>query len=402
MSTIAPIPELRSDERPPFYRDKRNLRILFQVTVAGLAVGFLYWLYTNAVTNIEESGLRTGFGFLEQDFRQAIPGIDGAADESVLQAFIYGYLNVLRSIAFGIPAATIIGIVVGIARLSDNAMVRAVGTIYVEVLRNIPPLLIIFFFYTIYLLENLPQLEQDPWTPLDLAVFSNRTIAVPWLNPEASAPLYWGMLLLAVAATVAVVKWRGRVNERTGEHSRGGLWGTGTFLVGVVVAHLVSGGALALDVPSLFTQDNGVVRVDGGLEVGIPYAGVTIALTVYTASHIAEIVRGSIQAIHKGQTEAAQAVALTTYQRYRYVILPQAFRIMIPPLASQYLNFTKNTSLGVAVSFFELATPFQRVAANATSAVIALIPMMGFYLTFSLGISLIANIINRRLALETR
>ncbi len=133
-----------------------------------------------------------------------------------------------------------------------------------------------------------------------------------------------------------------------------------------------------------------------------PYVGLTIALVLYTASHVAEIVRGSIQAIHKGQSEAAQAIALTGYQRYRYVILPQAFRIMIPPLASQYLNITKNSSLAVAISFVEITSIFQRVSNNATPALQALIILMLCYLTFSIGISLIANFFNRRLALEAR
>lgn len=398
----APIPELRSEEAPPFYRDVRNIRIIFQVVVAGLAIALLYWLYDNAVTNIAASNLQADFDFLQQNFRQAIPGIDGAGQDTVLNAFLVAYMNVVRVIAFGIPVATLIGIVVGIARLSDNAMVRAVGTIYVETLRNIPPLIIIFFVYTIYLLENLPNLDNDPRQPMGISIFSNRSIAVPWINPDASGTVFLGVLLLGALVTVGVVKWRGKVNERTGEPSRGGLWGAGTMIVFAVIAHIASGGALAIDVPQLFEQDNGVVRIDGGMIVQVPYAGLTGALTLYTASHIAEIVRGSIQAIHKGQAEAAQAVALTTYQRYRYVILPQAFRIMIPPLASQYLNITKNSSLGVAISYFELATVFQRLAANATPAVLALLPMMGFYLTFSLGISLIANVINRRLALETR
>lgn len=400
--SAAPIPELRSEERPPFYRDRRNARIIYQLAVAGLALGLLWWLYSNATTNIAASNMRANFDFLQQDFRQAIPGIEGAAQESVLRAYVYGYLNVLRSMAVGIPAATLIGIVVGIARLSDNLMVRAVGTVYVESLRNIPPLVIILFIYFFGLLEQLPQLEDGPLTPLDAAVVSNRTIAVPWLNPDASRAVFWFALLVAAVVTYGVVKWRGWVNAETGAPARGGLYGAGAFVIGAVAAHLVSGGALALDVPSVFVQDNGVTQVTGGVEVGIPYAGITIALTLYTASHIAEIVRGAIQAIAKGQTEAAQAVALSTYQRYRFVILPQAFRIMIPPLASQYLNYTKNTSLGVAVSFFELATVFQRLSANATPAILALLPMMGFYLTFSLGISLVANIFNRRLELGGR
>ena len=169
------------------------------------------------------------------------------------------------------------------------------------------------------------------------------------------------------------------------------------FLVVLVIGNFVAGNALAVE--GAHVQGR---QVGGGMNVFPPYLGLTIALVLYTASHVAEIVRGSIQAVNRGQTEAAQAIALSTYQRYRYVILPQAFRIMIPPLASQYLNLTKNSSLGVAISFVELASIFQRVSNNATPALQALVVMMFFYLTFSLGISLIANIVNRRLALEGR
>lgn len=397
----APIPELRTAEKPPLYRDVRTIRLVGQLVVVAIVLLFLFTLYSNAIDNLAARNLPTGFDFLGFQFRSAIPGLDGAAEYSILRAFGAGYLNTVRVILFGIPAATALGILIGIARLSENAAVRAVGTLYVETFRNIPPLLWIFFITTVFLIENIPQIDQRV-TPLGISVFSNRGIGVPWFNPSSSVATFVAFAGLGLLAAVLVAAWRGRVNARTGEPARGGLYGLVAFLVLVGIGHVLSGSALALDVPMLVEQDNGVLRIDGGISMAPAYAGLTAALTLYTASHIAEIVRGAIQAIAKGQTEAANAVALNTYQRYRFVILPQAFRIAIPPLASQYLNITKNSSLGVAVGYIELTAIFQRISNNATPALQALIILMVFYLTFSLGISVIANIINRRLALEDR
>jgi general L-amino acid transport system permease protein len=372
------------------------LRWAFQILVVAVVAYVLWRLYDNATSNLERSGLPTGFDFLDRKARFAIPGLSDSASYTVRRAFVAGYLNTLRVIVVGIPLCTILGILVGIMRLSDNLLVRAVGTLYVELFRNVPCLLWIFITYLVITLQNLPTIT-DEVTPFDLFVISNRGIGIPWFNPDANLLTFVGFIGIGIVAVVGVSLWRRRVNEATGAPSRGFLYGLIAFLAVLVIGNFVAGNALAVEGAYI----NGR-QVGGGLSVFPPYLGLTVALVLYTASHVAEIVRGSIQAIHRGQTEAAQAVALSTYQRYRYIILPQAFRIMIPPLASQYLNLTKNSSLGVAISFVELASIFQRVSNNATPALQALIVMMFFYLTFSLGISLIANIVNRRLALESR
>ena len=382
--------------RPPLHRDVRVLRWAFQVAVVGL-VAFVIWrLFNNATSNLERSGLPTGFEFLDREARFAIPGLSESAGYTVRRAFVAGYLNTLRVIVVGIPMCTILGVLVGLMRLSDNLLVRAVGTLYVEVFRNVPALLWIFITYLVIILQNLPAITDDV-TPFDAFVISNRGIGIPWFNPDASLLTFVGFIGIGIIAVVGVAIWRRHVNEATGAPPRGFLFGLVAFLVVLVVGNFVAGNALALDAAHIQGR-----QVEGGMNVFPPYLGLTIALVLYTASHVAEIVRGSIQAVNLGQTEAAQAIALSTYQRYRYVILPQAFRIMIPPLASQYLNLTKNSSLGVAISFVELASIFQRVSNNATPALQALVVMMFFYLTFSLGISLIANLVNRRLALEGR
>ncbi|MBW3662831.1 MAG: ABC transporter permease subunit [Actinobacteria bacterium] len=382
--------------RPPLWRDIRVLRWVGQIIVAVAVIAFMLWIYNNVQTNLRRAGLPTGYGFLERPYGVDIPGSDFRPNQSIWQAFMVGYGNTIRVIAFGIPVCTILGILIGISRLSDNALVRAFGTVYVETFRNIPVLLWILLSFGPVLTLSLPVIT-EPLEPLGLAVFSNRGIFVPWFNFEVSIITVLVVIMIAMVTTALVVSWRGRVNEKTGRPSRGGLFGIVAFIAVILIGFFSLGTPTTGSVPSVEGR-----LVTGGINVFINYAALTLALTLYTASHVAEIVRGAIQAVHKGQGEAANALALNTYQRYRFVILPQAFRIMIPPLASQYLNLTKNSSLGVAIGFFEITRVYQTVANNAAPQIQAVTILMGLYLTFSLGISLIANIINRRLQLETR
>ncbi|MEE8602180.1 amino acid ABC transporter permease [Euzebya tangerina] len=396
MSTTAPIPELRSQENPPFYRDIRVIRWIGQIAVVVVVVLVARYLYGNIIENLESAGLPTGFSFLDGKFGSAIPGLDDAADESVRGAFWLGYLNTLRVIVVGIPFCTLIGVLIGIARLSDNAAARTFGTLYVETFRNIPALVWIFITHFAITLVGLPAITEAN-TPLDVFVVSNRGIGIPWLNPDASTLMFVGFIGIGLLAAVLISAYRGQVNAKTGAPARGGLYGSIGFIIVLLIGNVVAGNALALD--PAFVDGR---QIGGGLDINPAYASLTIALTLYTASHVAEIVRGAIQAIHKGQTEAAQAIALTGFQRYRFVILPQAFRIMIPPLANQYLNITKNSSLAVAIGYIEITAIFQRATNNAAPAIQTVVVLMGLYLTFSLSISAVANFFNRRLALETR
>ena len=382
--------------RPPIWRDAKVLRWVGQLVVVAIVLAFALWIYSNVQANLRVTRLPRGFGFLDQPYGSDIRGSSFRPSQSVWDAFKVGYFNTLRVIAVGIPACTLIGIMIGISRLSENALVRAFGTLYVETFRNIPVLVWIFLAYFVVLSGNLPQIN-DALEPFGIAVFSNRGIYLPWYE---SGPNILPFLLTAgfgllVAALVAA--WRTRVNERTGAPHRRVLWGFFVFVSVAALGYLIAGGPLGVTVPAREGR-----LVEGGITVDIAYAGLTVALVLYTASHVAEIVRGAIQAVPKGQSEAANALALSGFQRYRFVILPQAFRIMIPPLASQYLNITKNSSLAVAVGYYEITRVYSTVANNAAPPVQAVIILMGLYLTFSLGISLVANLINRRLQLETR
>ena len=382
--------------RPPLWRDQRFLRWAGQVLVV-IAVGaLLYWLYSNVQENLRTIRLPRGFDFLNQPYGSDIRGSDFRPGQSVRDAFLVGYFNTIRIIAIGIPMCTIIGILIGIARLSDNALVRAFGTVYVEVFRNIPPLLWIFLMFFVVLSGNLPRIE-EAFEPFGLAIFSNRGVWMPWFTTGANLVPFLITAGLGLGIAVVVAAWRTRVHERTGARHHRVLWFVGTMAAILAIGYFVFNGPLALTIPAREGR-----RVEGGIVADIGYTGLLVALTLYTASHVAEIVRGAIQAVPKGQTEASNALALTPFQRYRYVTLPQAFRIMIPPLASQYLNITKNSSLAVAVGYYEITRIYQTVTNNAAPPPQTIMVLMTLYLTFSLGISLIANIINRRLQLDSR
>ena len=382
--------------RPPLWRDVRVLRWAGQILVLVAVLAFLYWLYSNVTTNLRTSRLPGGFGFLDQPYGSDIRGNSFRPGQSIRDAFIVGYFNTIRVIAFGIPACTIIGILIGISRLSDNALVRAFGTAYVETFRNIPVLVWIFLAFFVVFSENLPQIT-DPLEPFGIAVFSNRGMWLPWWRTGPNIVPFLITAGLGIGIAVLFGAWRTRVHERTGAPHHRVLWGLLITAAVMGIGYLVFQGPLAISIPAREGR-----LVEGGIVADIAYTSLTVALTLYTASHVAEIVRGAIMAVPKGQAEAANALALTTFQRYRYVTLPQAFRIMIPPLASQYLNITKNSSLAVAVGYYEIARIYTTVTNNAAPPPQAVLVLMTLYLTFSLGISLIANIINRRLQLDSR
>jgi general L-amino acid transport system permease protein len=367
-----------------------------QIVVLLLVAWLLYWLYSNVQTNLRGIRLPRGFGFLDQPYGSDIRGSNFRPGQPIRDAFMVGYFNTIRVIAVGIPAATIIGILIGIGRLSDNALVRAFGTAYVETFRNIPVLIWIYLAFFVVFSNNLPRIE-EAFSPFGLAFFSNRGIFLPWYETGVNIVPFLLTAGLGLGVAVIVAAWRTRVHERTGVPHRRVLWGFVVFAVIAVIGYLVFNSPLSVVIPA---REGRIVR--GGIIADIAYSSLTVALFLYTASHIAEIVRGAIMAVHRGQTEAANALALTTFQRYRYVVLPQAFRIMIPPLASQYLNITKNSSLAVAVGYYEVTRVYTTVTNNAAPPPQAVVVLMGLYLTFSLGISLIANIINRRLQLDTR
>ncbi len=374
----------------------RLLRTVGQVAAIGLLVALAAYLGDNYRANVSERNARTGWGFLNEP-----TGFNIAFDpqfspgQPVKDALWVGIVNTAACAAVGIVIATIIGVVVGVVRLSNSWVARKASTLYVEVIRNVPVLLVILFLAAG--LQTLPPID-DARSFGDVLVISNRAIAV--MSPEAgdNFGLYLGVLALGVVAAVAVAAWRTRVSAATGAPDRRYLWAGGLVVAVAVAGYFVLGAPITWSHPEV--EGRSVV---GGAILNIPYVAITLALAIYHGSHIAEIVRGSVQAVPHGQTEAATAIGLSEIQRLRFVILPQAFRIAVPPTINQYLSLVKNTSLGIAVAYSDVAAlSFRLIGSSRAPALQMVALLMAIYLTFSLVISFVLNILNRRLQLVER
>ena len=374
------------------WRNVRVQRFVVQAAFAGLLVAFAYYLIDQA------RELELGFDFLEGragfDISHQL-GTSYGRNDSRLDVYIAGVLNTIRLAAVGIALASLLGLVAGVARLSRNWLVSTVATVYVEAVRNTPLLVQIIFWYIAVVLQ-LPKIG-DSISFFDLAFLSNRGLALPWAGTADGFGLWLIFLVVAAFAAVGVRLWRRQRQERTGQPSYPIWFALGTFAAIALVAFALTGGPLHPERPEV-----GERSYDGGLLVTPEFFALLLALVLYTGAFIAEIVRGSIQAVPKGQTEAAAALGLNPFQRLSLVILPQAMRITIPPLTSQYLNLTKNSSLAVAIAFPELVSVGRTIINNTGQAVPMFAIIMATYLLMSLTISLVMNTLHWRLTLEGR
>jgi len=378
--------------RVPFWRDVRVLKWVVQLVVVGLVVALVIWLYGNYVDNAAEQNIPTDFGFLDNPANFQITGNPLSANAPVRDAIYEGLLNTLRVSVAGIIAATILGTLIGIARLSNNWILNKLAAVYVEAVRNVPLALFVVAGLLVVVLGVFPTI-QEAWDLGGLAIISNRGVAVPWFTGSGSGLLLIG--LVGVVAAWAVSRWRGSVSDRTGALPRSGLWAGGVFLLIMVLGWFLFGYSWTL--PEIEGR-----QTAGGMRIDPSFFALFFALVIYTASHIAEIVRGSIQAVPKGQGEAADAVAFSGFQRMWYIILPQAFRIAIPPIGNQYLNLIKNSSLGAAIGFYDLTLVAQTTVGNGSPAVPVFTLTMMIYIGISLITSVIVNLANRRFTLVER
>ena len=378
--------------RVPFWRDVRVLRWAFQLIVLALVFALLFWLYGNYQANVAKSSIPTNLRFLDNPSNFTIPGNDLDQSAPVRDAFYQGFLNTLQVAIAGIVFATILGTLVGIARLSKNFLVRTIAAAYVEVIRNIPLLLLLTFMNLAVVLQTFPRIE-EAWLPLDLFVISNRGIAIPWFI--GSTPILLAVGAAAILAAWATGKIRARISDATGKPARAGLYAFAVFALITVFGWLALGYTVTLP----FVDDR---ATDGGFRLDPSFFALLVTLVIYTSSHIAEIVRGSIMAVPRGQGEAADALALKPGVKMRLVILPQAFRIAMPAVGNQYLNLIKNSSLGATISYFELTQIAQITVGNGSPAVPAFTLTLLVYLAISLITSVIVNFFNRRLALVER
>jgi general L-amino acid transport system permease protein len=385
-------------QRPPFWRDVRVLRVVIQAAFVVAVVALLWWLYRNLVTNLERAGIRTDFGFLDQPSGFTLLGaerglVDFSSRDPIWKAIVVGTYNTLRVSILGIVLATILGVIIGVARLSTNWLVRKIAGAFVEALRNVPLLVLIVFMY-LAVLQALPRISDAIEVP-NLLVLSNRGLYVPWVVVAEGSGLFLAVCALGLGLAAAVGWWRTRRFDATGQPHHRMLWGVGVFVAMAATAWLLLDRPVSLTLPVLDER-----LVEGGYEMTLEYGALLFALVIYTAAFIAEIVRGSILAVPKGQTEAANALGLRAFQRLRYVILPQALRVAIPPTGNEYINLAKNSALGLAIAFPELLRVTRIAIGQGNPAPQLVAVMMVTYLALSLILSVGVNLVNRRLALR--
>lgn len=384
---------------PPLWRDARGLQILAQIVFLIVLAAVGTYLWGNFVDRTNAIGLDLSFDFLNQPAGITIADNPLTPNSSVRAALTAGFANTIRVILIGVPVALIFGTLVGIARLSTNWLLVKIATGYVEFFRNIPVLVVIIFVWQAVFLNAFPR-SQEAWKPLGgWFIFNNSRFAFPSLKGDGNLGTFQLIMLVGLIVAAAVWWWRTRVFDQTGTPHRRVLWSLGTLLAIGVVAYFALGGPFVTSKPML--DERGRTYTDG-IRMQMPYAALTSALIIYTATHISEIVRGSIQAVHKGQVEAANALALNSFQRYRFVILPQAMRIAWPPLINQFLNLTKNSSLAIAIGFAEGTSIQNNLQGQSFPSPQLILLLMLFYLAFSLVISAIGNLINRQLQIVGR
>ncbi|HEV2957467.1 MAG TPA: ABC transporter permease subunit [Xanthobacteraceae bacterium] len=383
---------------PAFLNNRRVRDVLWQIAVFAAVAGLLAYFVRNASDNMAKAGIASGFDFLGRTAGIELPFLltGYTAQSSILELLWAGIVNTMAVSLVAILAATVLGFVIGIARLSRNWLLSNLAGAYVEVVRNIPVLFFVLFWY-FAVIAALPG-PREAIGIFSVAFLSNRGLTVP--TPLAGGAFAFAALaiLIAIAAQIAVAAWARRRRARTGRGFPTG--GSGAVLVvGVpLVALAAAVAATPWDVPVLrgFNYRGGFVLVP-------EFVALVAALATYAAAFIAEIVRGGILAVPKGQVEAARALGLGPGQVLRLVVIPQALRVIVPPLTSQYLNVLKNSSLGAAIGFPELMNVFVGSALNITGQAVEIIAVtLAIYLAIGLAVSALMNWYNARIALVTQ
>ncbi|WP_297482890.1 amino acid ABC transporter permease [uncultured Photobacterium sp.] len=372
--------------------------IIFQVIAIIALIFFFYSVVNNALTNLETRGIATGFDFLDQEagFGIGLTLIDYDETFSYGRTFFVGLLNTALIAVLGIILATILGFIIGIARLSPNWLVRHFAAFYIEIFRNIPLLLQIFFWY-FAVLQVLPSPRQS--LQFGESIFLNvRGLSVPSPIFEQGSGIIFIVFFIALLIAMSYHYYAKKKQQDTGKQSPVLLVNFTVIILLPLLTFFISGKPISIDYPALKG-----FNFSGGITVLPELAALLLALSIYTAAFIAEIVRSGINAVNHGQTEAAEALGLTRNRTLRLIVIPQAMRIIIPPLTSQYLNLTKNSSLAMAIGYPDLVSVFAGTTLNQTGQAIEIIAMtMAVYLSLSLITSLLMNIYNKKMALVER
>jgi general L-amino acid transport system permease protein len=374
-------------------RDRRCGWGVGQVVFVLVLLWLAATLWHNLTLNLQRSGIQVGFHFIQSQasFDIGEPIIAYSPTDSFARALLVGLINTLRVAGMGIVLSTLVGLIIGLARLSDNWLIEQLAKLYVEVFRNTPLLLQLFVWYFAGF-ANLPAIDRH--TPSSsLVYFTNRGLALTWLQPTAATGTWIGLLFLATLMAIGLWHWRQQLRIEQGIPSHGWLWSGGAIVVGSTFA-------LTMTQTSPFHWDiphcNGT-ELEGGLQLTPEFASLLLGLTLFIASFIAEIIRAGIQSVPKGQWEAAKSLGLKSGKILSQVVLPQALRVILPPLTSQYLNLVKGTSLAIAIGYPDLYFVATTIFNQTGRVVEVMVILMASYLGVNLIISLVMNLFNRSL-----
>ncbi len=383
--------------RVPFWHDPAKRGMVYQAAALAVVLMAGYWVFSNTQANLQKQSIATGFSFLEREagFEIGEPLISYSAADTYARALLVGVLNTLKVAFIGNLLTVLLGILVGVARLSTNWLVSRLAATYIEVLQNIPVLLQLFFWYSIFH-EVLPY----PRESIEIAgsiFFNNRGFYFPIPVPHPAHATMGIALLVALAGGFLLRRWARKRQERTGQTFPAWSVSTGLMLGLPFLAWLAGGAPTELEIPRLQG-----FNFQGGLNISPEFGALLLGLVLYTSAFVAEIVRAGIQAISKGQTEAAMSLGLKPNLVLTLIILPQALRVIIPPLTSQLLNLTKNSSLAIAIGYPDFVAVANTTINQTGQAIEGVALIMAVYLVFSLLTSAFMNWYNKKMALVER
>ncbi len=389
---------IRAHPRIPFWRNARFWHIFGQVAFIFIIVLIANWFYTNLRFNMQRTGIEVNFNFLHQIASFDIgEGLAFEPTDSFAYAFLVGVVNTLRVIGIGLVLATFIGLMAGMARLSSNWLISRIAGVYVETLRNTPLVVQLFFWYTAVFLK-LPKVDESIELPGPIYL-NQRGLALPQPFPTESFSLWSYFLIAGLLIATGVYIGRRIYLKRIQRPGFPALWALSALLgiAGLGWAVLLAQPPIAWQVPVM-----GNFNFEGGFQLTPEYAALLLGLVAYTGAFISEIVRAGILSVSKGQKEAARALGLTHLQLLRLVVLPQALRVMVPPMTSQYLNLAKNSSLAVAIGYPDLFSVASTIINQSGRAIETILLLAASYLSMSLLTSLFMNWYNRRVKLVER
>ena len=380
-----------------------KLKDIFPQLITVIAVVLIFGFFTyNAQVNMENRGIDFGYGFLSQEasFDVQFSLIEYDGSHSYFRAYLVGLLNTILVSVIGIILATILGVLVGIARLSSNYLINKFAAFYVEFFRNIPLLLQLFFWY-FAALRTLP-LPQDAESTFGVFFLTIKGLYVPafiWENFN----IFFYSIIASVISIIFIKVYAKKIQETQGKQIPVLYISLGLILIFPLLSFILGGVSLSFEIPELKQLATTSFVFDGGLSLPPELIALTLALSLYTATFIAECVRAGVQGVGKGQKEAAASIGLTPNQVLKLVVMPQALRIIIPPTTNQYLNLTKNSSLAAAIAYPDIVLVFAGTALMQTGKAIEIVSITMFtYLSLSISISILMNWYNKKIAIQEK